>query len=476
MKKYEIALFENMARPDIALVTDQNLSKDDIKRLRKEWSTLYKGASKAGKVAVLSKGLDLKEISFSPREMSYLAGHKMTRDEIAAIFGVPKAMLTTEDVNRANHEASEYSFKKNTILPMLRRIEQKINEKLLPRYDERLFCKFDNPVPEDKEFELRKQAEFVKQNILLRDEVREELGLPPLPGDVGSQIWMPMNMLPAGGKMLDDVSQKIAERITRVIKTSVKKKSIFTQEEKKKRWYGFIAKVSTQERKFKDELVKLFEEQEKVVLANLKKTPKGIVDKSIIDHWLFPINEWRTRFEAWEEPFIASIILERGEEELSQLITGVSFDMQNPRVQNFLKNKIHKFSFEVNDTTIQNLKKELLEGLDLEEGIPDLRKRVKKVFNFAKTFRAERIARTEVIGSSNFGNYEAMVQSNVVEEREWLATMDDRVRDSHAAMNGEHTSLGKPYSNGLMYPGDPNGDPSEIVNCRCTEVVHKFKE
>jgi len=38
--------------------------------------------------------------------------------------------------------------------------------------------------------------------------------------------------------------------------------------------------------------------------------------------------------------------------------------------------------------------------------------------------------------------------------------MDDRVRDEHAAMNGEIVDIDKPFSNGEMYPGD--------VNCRCT--------
>ncbi|GAF85937.1 unnamed protein product, partial [marine sediment metagenome] len=58
------------------------------------------------------------------------------------------------------------------------------------------------------------------------------------------------------------------------------------------------------------------------------------------------------------------------------------------------------------------------------------------------------------------GSYQAYKQSGVVERKQWLATMDDRVRDEHAAMNGEKVGLDESFSNGLMFPGEPN--------CRCT--------
>jgi uncharacterized protein with gpF-like domain len=53
----------------------------------------------------------------------------------------------------------------------------------------------------------------------------------------------------------------------------------------------------------------------------------------------------------------------------------------------------------------------------------------------------------------------------------WMATLDSRTRDSHAMMDGEKRDPGKKFSNGCRYPGDPEGAPGEIYNCRCTLVA-----
>lgn len=39
--------------------------------------------------------------------------------------------------------------------------------------------------------------------------------------------------------------------------------------------------------------------------------------------------------------------------------------------------------------------------------------------------------------------------------KQWNATLDGKTRDSHAAVDKEWKELEEPFSNGLMYPGDP---------------------
>jgi len=90
---------------------------------------------------------------------------------------------------------------------------------------------------------------------------------------------------------------------------------------------------------------------------------------------------------------------------------------------------------------------------------------------------ARRNARTMVTGAENAGrldSYSNLADQGVVQKKVWIATADDRTRESHLEMDGEEVDINEEFSNGLMYPGDPAGDPEEVYNCRCsmrTEIV-----
>ena len=94
-------------------------------------------------------------------------------------------------------------------------------------------------------------------------------------------------------------------------------------------------------------------------------------------------------------------------------------------------------------------------------------------------YRAEVIGRTEALRSANQGTYEMYAQAvdsgalnpqGVV--RSWLATADDRTRDTHRTMNGQRRELKEPFQSPsgalLAYPGDPAAPAAETIQCRCT--------
>ena len=55
--------------------------------------------------------------------------------------------------------------------------------------------------------------------------------------------------------------------------------------------------------------------------------------------------------------------------------------------------------------------------------------------------------------------------------KQWDAALDSRTRDSHRHVDGEIRELDEKFSNGLMFPGDPNGGAAEVVNCRCVALT-----
>ena len=117
-----------------------------------------------------------------------------------------------------------------------------------------------------------------------------------------------------------------------------------------------------------------------------------------------------------------------------------------------------------------NMKKinaETLQGILQGESMDKISKRLLNVQEMNKT-QAIRSARTIVTGAENKGRQDSYARAEadgIILERTWLATNDSRTRHSHAVLDGETKPIDTPFSNGLMYPGDPDGSPEEVYNC-----------
>ena len=120
-----------------------------------------------------------------------------------------------------------------------------------------------------------------------------------------------------------------------------------------------------------------------------------------------------------------------------------------------------------------NMKKinaETLQGILQGESMDKIAKRLRNVQKMNKT-QAIRSARTLVTGAENKGrldSHKRAEEDGIILEEKWVATKDGRTRHSHAMLNGETKKTNETFSNGLEYPGDPNGRPEEVYNCRCT--------
>lgn len=92
---------------------------------------------------------------------------------------------------------------------------------------------------------------------------------------------------------------------------------------------------------------------------------------------------------------------------------------------------------------------------------------------------AQMIARTEALESFSAGRdrvYEQLVERGLPREaivKDWETRRDEKVRNSHAGMQGQTRALGEPFSTNsgalLRYPGDRSlaAGWDETANCRC---------
>lgn len=120
----------------------------------------------------------------------------------------------------------------------------------------------------------------------------------------------------------------------------------------------------------------------------------------------------------------------------------------------------------------QHIQSAVLQGILTGEPMKDIAKRLEHVVGMTEN-AAMRNARTAVTGAENAGridSYKRAESMGIKMQQVWMATLDGRTRDSHVMLDGERRDVGKEFSNGCRYPGDPKGAPGEIYNCRCTLI------
>lgn len=112
----------------------------------------------------------------------------------------------------------------------------------------------------------------------------------------------------------------------------------------------------------------------------------------------------------------------------------------------------------------------ILQGKSIKGMADDLQNRIVTMNRGS----AIRTARTAVTGAQNAGrmdSYAAAEKMGIKLKKQWVATLDGRTRHSHAMLDGEQIDQDKKFSNGCRFPGDPQGPPWEIYNCRCTLIA-----
>ena len=108
------------------------------------------------------------------------------------------------------------------------------------------------------------------------------------------------------------------------------------------------------------------------------------------------------------------------------------------------------------------------------ESIPKIAKRLAETVGERNMHSAIRNARTMTTSAENAGrldSYRRAKDMGIEVMKTWVATLDDRTRHSHEMVDGETVDVEDTFSNGLMFPADPDGDPEEVYNCRCTFVT-----
>jgi len=186
--RYDISFFSNMARPDGVLEAPEGaiVAPSLYEKIKKEFKQRYTGVRNVLTPLVLQGGLQWKQISQAPADLGLKDTRRDSLERIAMASGVPLSKLITENVNKSNAEVAQTDFLRDTIRPRLTLFQEKINEKIMPLYGGEFFVAFDNPIPEDREFQLKQDAMDVRNGIRTVDEIRADRGLSPMAIDISN--------------------------------------------------------------------------------------------------------------------------------------------------------------------------------------------------------------------------------------------------------------------------------------------------
>jgi HK97 family phage portal protein len=434
--KHVKSFFYNRAVPD-AIISVDGADQPSLDGMKARFDANHRGSLRAHRNMFVGQKIDYTKISTDFSDLELVPLRQFERDTIIQVFGVPPELLgILENSNRATIETADLLFAKHVLSPRLDKLREELQNKLVPMFDDRLIIDYEEIVPEDMAFKL----EAMKALPFIADiaEARDLIGLPERETGIDAARVFTSSQVLQNTETGEVTS--FAPVAPAFPAANGDSEPANTDEEPATKSKGAPTGARF---KAPEDLGEVLDS----------------VDADELTTRLDPI--WEERVSTW------------GDEVLADLGLNATFSMLNPKVVEHLRAFSGNKIVGINDTTKEKLRASLVEGVQAGDSIPDLAKRVSDVFDEARGSRAVTIARTEVIGSSNFATQSAYEQSGVVEARRWISTPDDRTRDTHLALNGEEVPLNEPFSVGgasAMYPGG-SGVAEEDINCRCTVVA-----
>jgi HK97 family phage portal protein len=176
-QEYGQEFFGNSGTPVGVLTTEQPLTQDQMNIVAKSWAE----AGETLGTKVIPFGFKYQKISASPEDMQFIETRNLQDRKIAELYGVPALLIGLDSSSTfSNMETAELYFLKYTLMPMMRRVEQELNLKLIvPVGGETLMFRYD--VNEIMRGDAKQRSQFyhtlIQDGVLTINEARAREGL-----------------------------------------------------------------------------------------------------------------------------------------------------------------------------------------------------------------------------------------------------------------------------------------------------------
>lgn len=185
----QAAFFSQMRRPSGILSTDQQLTKDQIMRLREAYDAQAKGMASGG-VPILASGLKWQPMSISSEDAEVIAALRMSNEEIARCVGVPGPLIgDLEKSGLTNTEALIEFWLSISLGGLIERYEWGLNRLLsLDGRTEWVDMSTEGLLRTNLVARMDGLTKGVQGGVLSPNEARKREGLSPVDG--GDQVFL----------------------------------------------------------------------------------------------------------------------------------------------------------------------------------------------------------------------------------------------------------------------------------------------
>lgn len=480
--------FQNDAVPKVVLKAAQdfaaNPDEPTWERFSSVWRSQYhqRQGTKRGLPAMLPTGWDIVQLAAQSGAdvtplLEWLEGEQLMN------YGVPNALLgKVKSGDRSSAETTSWIFDTYTITPIADMLADVMTNHLARDFADDIFVAYEPFVAPDKVFELERDVAYVGAKIVSPNEVRADAGRDEAswgefpPGSVGDQPYTGEKSQGFGGlfgsgpmpeeepdpeegdEVEDDTEDEPRKRLT-----PSQRQSLMAAFSPDNQWRFRRQQEKRFEKRMSRAVDRVFSIQEQMALAAFQATQQRAEGDEVVDE-----ERWGLLWREIVEPIRLVAYRVSGQQTMNLLGQG-EFVLTQQMVQE-LRRQGADLVTNANHTTVQALRAQLIEGVELGESTDQMAQRISAVFQGRRN-NSRTIARTEILKATEDAQVESYRQSGVVERKRWNSNRDGKVRDSHIESLIAVVPVDQPFilpsgSRG-MYPGDSSLPAADSINCRC---------
>lgn len=442
----------------------------------------------------LTGDIEVKEPSLQAVDTAYVAQRLENRKEVFAAFGVPMSFADPQASYSIGSASDRFRLIEDACMPLAAKIAdgmEIISARLLGG-GRTVFVEFDWDEHSTMQQVRGERFEIATKAVdrgMPWHEASEyfRLSLPRFAGDHVGRI--PFNLQEiAPVEMPEDPEAPMAESdpvedlqtlFARRAQEPCKACAGGAQHRANEEWNSIHAKRRPWEKQYTTKARRLIMDARSETLRNIADV-EAVLEKSAVLKWgatdlIFNLGKW---LGGWTKTLaqVSRAAMEAAGFEVwtDELQRTDPLTMPAPNVINAVREREIKLA-DAGERIHADVKATIEEAIQNGETMDQIRERVKTAFNGISSTRVDMIARTETTIAYETARDLTFRQAGV-EWTKWL-TMED-MGDRHPSYSGLHgqiRAIDEPFDLGngvkMRFPGDPEGPPSEIINCRCIRTA-----